>query len=231
MKIKVIASDSKANCYVLFGESSNLIIEAGCKRKKIIEMIGSKETKKIEFGLITHEHKDHSRYINEFKGVKMFSSQGTKDELRRSINVLQPLRKYKIGEWEIKAFPVCHDSKQPCGYLIRHKEETILFALDTAKINYIFRNVNYFLVEANYKNEFLLRNYEEYMVDRIQKNHMEIDNLITWLKTNDLSKTKKIILLHLSHKNADVELFKFAVETQLKISCGIGIGGFGWETN
>ena len=45
-------------------------------------------------------------------------------------------------------------------------------------------------------------------VARTMKSHMSLENLIEFLKVNDLSKVRELHLLHLSDDNSDIEIIK-----------------------
>jgi phosphoribosyl 1,2-cyclic phosphodiesterase len=55
MKLFVIATGSKGNCYVLQGEKDSIIIEAGSPFKDILKTNGI-DHKKINSVLVSHEH-------------------------------------------------------------------------------------------------------------------------------------------------------------------------------
>jgi uncharacterized protein YdcH (DUF465 family) len=50
-------------------------------------------------------------------------------------------------------------------------------------------------------------------------------NTIKWIKLNDLSNVKKIILLHLSDQNSNAKLFKRLVEEETNINTEIAEKG------
>ena len=45
-------------------------------------------------------------------------------------------------------------------------------------------------------------------VKRVMKSHLSLENLIDFLKANDLSKVQEIYLLHLSDSNSDINLIE-----------------------
>ena len=84
----------------------------------------------------------------------------------------------------------------------------MLFATDTYYIRYKFRNLNAIMVECNYCKDILDRNIEAGLIDeamkrRLMESHMSLDHCKDFLKANDLSQCRKIVLLHLSYSNSD----------------------------
>lgn len=170
-------------------------------------------------------NKDHSRsakYLVEH-AVNVHATKDTLCNLgileeRRAI-ALTPLKKCKIGaEFEVIAFPLQHDVTN-YGFLLRNTLtcKALLFLTDTYYCEYVFDNVDAVLVEANYSMDIVNKRVEdglykhEYSL-RLRESHFEINNTITFLQSMDLSRTKKIMLIHLSKENANPELFKRMVE-------------------
>ena len=74
------------------------------------------------------------------------------------------------------------------------------------------------MVECNYIKE----NLEEYCIEtslsvRIKESHFELENVIDFLKASDLSKTRNLMLLHLSDKHGDSQIMKEKVEEATRI--------------
>ena len=78
MKLKVLGSSSKGNCYLLQNENECLIIECGISFKEI--KIGLDFNLRNVVGcLVTHEHKDHSKSLQDLlrAGINVYTSFGT----------------------------------------------------------------------------------------------------------------------------------------------------------
>lgn len=68
-------------------------------------------------------------------------------------------------------------------------------------------------IECNYSEQILQENIESgeiyaHLAKRIRKSHFSLENVIEFLKANDLSQLEKLHLIHLSERNADARLFK-----------------------
>jgi phosphoribosyl 1,2-cyclic phosphodiesterase len=92
-----------------------------------------------------------------------------------------------------------------------------VFATDTAHIKPTFKGINYVMVECNYSLDILKKNVEEGTLsgsqkNRILKSHFGLDNVVDFLKANDLSSVREIHLLHLSSGNSNAEYFKRTIE-------------------
>jgi phosphoribosyl 1,2-cyclic phosphodiesterase len=235
MELKILGSSSKGNGYILRGTTSSLILETGFKLKKAKEMLGF-DLKSVEGVLVTHSHGDHSRYIWEYlrAGLNCYMTEQTATELRvlkhyrtNIINVEEP---FNVG-FKVMAFNTEHDCEGSVGYYINHEEMgNLVFATDTYFLRYTFDDLDYIMIEANYKKEILKENFQtgvihELQVKRVLRSHFEIMNTIKWIKLNDLSNVKKIILLHLSDQNSNAKLFKRLVEEETNINTEIAEKG------
>ena len=222
MEIKVLASSSKGNCYFISDGVSNLLIEAGINLKRIRQQV---DLMSLDGCLLTHEHKDHSGFAKEIaKYCGVYSSQYTLELLdfgKYSYNkkVIKPKISCSIGSFKIIAFNTQHDAIDPLGFLIQSTvtKEKLLFATDTYYINPKFKELDYIMIECNYKVEILLSNISKGRIkkgnaNRLLKSHFEIENVKSFLKAQQLSNVKKIYLLHLSDANSDEELFKREIQ-------------------
>lgn len=217
MKLKTIASGSSGNCYLLETEDGSLLIEAGIPIKQIKKALGF-DFSNIQGCLITHEHGDHAKAINDIAklGIDVYASKGTLKALDCTGHRFIPMTHNKakiIGDFEVLPFNTEHDSMEPLGFLIRYRDKKMLFATDTYYLRYKFNGLNHIAIECNYirsvmedklsKGEINIKR-----VARTMKSHMSLENLIEFLKINDLSKVQEIHLLHLSDGNSDINIIK-----------------------
>ncbi len=171
--------------------------------------------------LITHEHKDHSKYAKDIiKYCPIYTSGGTlsKLELGRyayKAVVIQAHLITEIGSFMVVPFETQHDAIEPLGFVIYSKEtkENLLFATDTYYIKPRFNSLDYIMVECNYSKAILQANIDkglipEAMAKRLWSSHFELENVKDFLRAADLTLTKKIYLLHLSDGNSNADLFK-----------------------
>lgn len=222
MKLQVLGSSSKGNCYLLSNDTEALIIEAGVTLTEVKKALDF-DISKVVGCAISHEHLDHAGHVGKYleAGIDIYSSQGTFSTLGIShhrARVVKSGKAYWIGPFKVAPFLVQHDCAEPFGFLIQHTEcGTVLFATDTGYLVYTFPGLNNILIECNYSNDILDKNIRNDRIpkvvrDRVIKDHMELGVLLDILKANDLSQVNKIVLLHLSDGNSDSKLFKDAVE-------------------
>lgn len=220
MKLKTISTGSIGNSYILETNTETLIIECGVTFAKIKQAIDF-NVSKIQGCIVTHEHSDHAKYINDYmrNGVKVFSTNGTFRKTGFSVKShnqieINTSKTFEVGNFKIKAFDINHDAEEPFGFLIYHPEcGTTLYLTDTSYSNYVFNGLNNLIIECNYSEQIIEKklNGKEFLRDRIIGSHMSLETLLELLSKNDLSKVNNIVLIHLSNSNSNAIEFKNAV--------------------
>lgn len=215
MVLKVIASGSKGNAYILENEHEALIIEVGVRFSKIKEALNF-NIGKVTAALCTHKHLDHAKGMKEALDceIKVITSKGTADALgieHRGLRFIKNGQKMRIGNFDIMAFDVHHDVPEPLGFLIRHDEAGLIcFLTDTTHCNYRFPGLNNVIVEANYCEDIInerLKYDKRFLRDRVIESHMNINTCRDFLLANDLSNVNHIVLIHLSDSNSNEQQF------------------------
>jgi phosphoribosyl 1,2-cyclic phosphodiesterase len=228
MKLKIVASSSKGNFYILESNQHKLLLECGINIREIKKALKF-DFKNIDGCILTHEHGDHSKASNEIMnlGIDLYTSKGTVEELglnHHRLNIVKSLDILELPGFKIIPFETQHDANESLGYLIQEKTtgETVLFATDTYYIKYIFPGVNYIMVECNYIKGILQDNIDKGLIPkamykRLLNSHFELDNVKEFLKAHDLRETVKIILLHLSDGNSDAKRMVKEIEDLTQI--------------
>lgn len=228
--IKVIATGSKGNFYILEAGEEILLLECGIQIKEIKKALNF-DLSKVVGCLLSHSHNDHCKAVEEvLKFTDVFTSKGTKEELQERFTLnrhcfeIEHNKPFEIGGFMIVPFNTQHDTKEPLGFLIYHKDiGNVIFATDTYYLKYKFRNVDHVLIECNYS-ENILENLEPYRA-RLLKSHMNLETLKETLSYWDLSRTKDITLIHISDGNGDPERFKEEIESLTGIKTIIAAPG------
>ena len=216
MILRVLSTGSKANCYALEAGSEILLLDAGLHFRDIIRGLDGGYSKVVGV-LLTHEHMDHARGIRELMkyGTMVYTSKGTAEALgiadsRQLKMVCFDCKPFEVGSFRIQPFKTEHDAVEPYGYIIQHvfTRETLLFATDTYYLYHRFPGLNYWLVECNHIRSIMDQQYADGELNqglrkRLITSHMSLERLLDCLAANDLSKARKIVLLHLSDARSD----------------------------
>lgn len=223
MKLTCLGSGSAGNCYLLHNDTECLVIEAGVPFKAVKQALGF-NIEKIQGVVVSHEHKDHAGYINQY--------------LQAGIPVLRPWHVLGIDAssyplttgflpFMVKTFDLVHDA--PCyGFLVFHEEiGRLLFATDTEYIKYRFRNLDHIMIECNYSMELLKQSYHDELRNRIQLTHMEFETCKDFIRMNQNDGLQSVCLMHLSDKTSDEGLFR--QEISELVSCPVYVASQGLE--
>ena len=221
MKIEVIASGSSGNCYKISNEDTTLLIECGIPYKKIQQALNFKTTD-IDGVLVSHEHGDNSKACKDLikAGVNLYMTKGTKEALKLDSHRVKNFeenndktyRWFEIGSLKIMPFKSIHDAREPVNFYISNKRtgERLLFITDTMYVEGRFNIIDYLMVEVNYVRETINNNskIDPVLRKRIKENHMSLETAIDFLNKCNLSRLKKIYVLHLSDANSDAKVIK-----------------------
>lgn len=215
MKFKTIATGSKGNCYLLETEKGDLLIEAGLPIGRIKKALDF-DFSKILGCLITHEHLDHAKSMLDIAqlGIPVYASNGTivsSNTKHYNYNAIKAKERFNIGDFKVLPFETEHDVLEPLGFLIQYEDQRLLFATDTYYLRYRFNNLTKIAIECNYVKSVVEDNLTKenlFRQKRVLKSHLSLENLIEFLKANDLSKVEEIILIHLSDSNSDIFIIR-----------------------
>jgi phosphoribosyl 1,2-cyclic phosphodiesterase len=232
--IRVLASSSSGNCYIVEAGKEKLVLECGIDYKSILKGLNY-SIKGVVGCLISHKHSDHCK---SFKRVyENFSKICAPLEVLEKFKcanfhkskITQHKDTFKIGGFTVMPFNCQHTNSdgsecENLGYLIQHKIiGKILFATDTYYLKYKFKDVDHILVECNYSESTI--DTLDPRDQRTFKSHMSLETLKTTLNTWDLSKTKTITLIHLSPNNGEPKRFKREIEALTGIPTYIAAPG------
>lgn len=221
LQITTLATGSKGNCYLIEDDRTQLLLECGIRFKDIRQKLNFR-TSKVAGILISHSHKDHCKGVPSALGASMdvYMSEATASEIGIEHNRIRRYKskeQFNVGTFTILPFDVQHDVENH-GFLIQSENGgKLLFATDTYYVKYRFIGITHLMIECNYSRKILDENVEsgrvpEFLANRIIGSHFSLENMLEFLKANDLSRVQEIHLLHLSDSNSDEELFKREVQ-------------------
>lgn len=214
MILKVLGSNSAGNCYILETRHEALIIELGVSVPKIKKALNF-NIAKVVGAIVSHSHGDHAKYMGDMMkcGIDVYASRETMHAKylhnHHKAKYMVAEKKYKIGGFSVKGFPVEHDV--PCMmFLIEHEECGLtLFLTDTMYCRYTIPGLNNIIIECNHDLETLDNsNTPGFLRNRIIQSHMNLDTCKEMLLANDLSAVHNIVLIHLSKSNSNAGMIK-----------------------
>ena len=220
MDIKILASGSSGNAYLIGDGKTRLLLDAGIPFKRIQIGCGFR-TSSIDACLVTHRHGDHAAAIPKLlqRGITVYSNADVAG-LYPGVQSVEARKEFRVGTFRILPFEAEHDV--PCyGYQVTSEEtgEKLVYITDSAYVRYTFTELTHLMIEANYDEDIMLGNVRNEKIpfslaERVAGTHMSIDTLLDLLRSNDMSKVRQIYLLHLSDNNSDAEAFKKLVQQE-----------------
>lgn len=220
--IQTLATGSSGNCYFITDGVTPILLECGIGYRDIQKALNFR-TSNIAGVLVTHEHKDHSKAVQEVanRGLDIYMSTGTKDAIginHHRIKAVENKKPFQLGTWTILPFDTEHDTAEPFGFLLASiNGGKLLFLTDTYYCRYKFQGLTHIMIECNYSYKILSENVNSgrvpmFLKKRVMQSHFSLENVIEFLKANDLSKIQEIHLLHLSDSNSDEAMFKRKIQ-------------------
>lgn len=229
MEIKILASSSAGNAYLISDSSTKILIECGITSKQIQKGIDF-DISDIDGCIISHGHKDHCKaYKDMLKySIDCYASDETWGHLggvsHHRQHVVRPMKKFEIGTMLVIPFELNHDIPGCMGFILISKEtgKKLAYITDSFYSKYKITALNYLLIEANNDPQILKENIENGTVpaslgNRLMQSHFSIDDVLEFLKVNDLSCMEAIYLIHISEGNGDAKDFQRRVIEQTGI--------------
>ena len=237
MELRILATGSHGNGYLLVHGDDMLLIDPGVDMQTIYRAVDYKLTA-LQGCLTGHFHNDHSKSAVQLakQYVDMYMSKETAQALKLDVgypNVTQICcGTDSAGSWLFSSFPVEHDAPGSLGFYIKHLDapECILYLTDTGFCQFNPIKVTTALIECNYIDDILVANgIEEERKIRLSKYHMSLERVLSYLKKIDTSCLRDIILIHLSDANSDST--RIYNEIKRQTGCNVYIAEAGLNIN
>jgi len=210
MKILVIQSGSKGNATLVIDQGRVLLIDMGICLSTLKEALNSQGLNLMNLNamLLTHEHGDHTAGIKYLPPLPIYCTKETY-EASNVVEVL-PYDTFNIEHFEITPVSTSHDVRNPIGFIIKTKEEKLVYLTDSGKIPaktiVKMKNADYYVIESNHDVDMLNKtNRPWFLKQRIlsNKGHLSNEQSATYMTKCIGKKTKQIILAHLSEEAND----------------------------
>lgn len=214
IKLKIISSSSKGNCYILSNKDTSIMLD--CGSRKII----NEDIKNIAGVLLSHSHLDHIGLVPKIKdyyNYKFYGNKSTIDILPvidEQKKIVESGKLFEIGSFSIIAFDLEHDVDN-YGYLIKDNISgyKLVYITDTGSINYKFKDIDCFLIESNCDEDML--SYDDFKEVRLYNTHLSMQQTAKFLKDNVNHNTKHCILCHISSSEENYKKHEKYVKKEL----------------
>ena len=221
MRIIILGSGSKGNSTLLIGKNKKILIDVGFSYPQMIKKLDEYHilSQDIDAILLTHTHKDHISGLKTFvkrNYTKVYTNKLMYPEIKDLIDenfIIFNDQEYDIDEFHIDVFHTSHDAQGSVGFIINDLESSLVYVTDTGYLNkdvlLKLHNKNIYIFESNHDVEMLMKGPYPYVLKQrvlSDKGHMSNELSGEYLKEIIGSKTKIIVLAHLSEINNTEEL-------------------------
>ena len=227
----VLESGSKGNCTLIKGQNINLLIDAGGTFKYLCDKLKELDLsiKDINYILISHTHSDHTSALQNI--IKVASPTIIVSELmykdlgflKRYDNVMFMEESFTLDNIEIETIKTSHDTTDSRGFIITEGKSSLVQITDTGYLNQKYfrklKNKNLYILESNHNVEMLMHGrYPKWLKARVasDEGHLSNDASSFYLTKIIGSKTKMVILAHLSEENNTPEIALATLKKELE---------------
>lgn len=239
LKFICLGSGSSGNSYFLFTEQCGILIDAGIGIRMLKKLFYANglSLAQVKAVLVTHDHADHIKAIghlaNDYQ-LPVYATSLVHEGINRNYCVttkvkpeqMVPVCKgepFCIGDIEITAFDVPHDSTDNVGYSIQYKDVNFCLITDAGHEGEHFaeyiRKANFLVLEANHDEDMLMMgNYPKYLKVRISgdNGHLSNKSAARILAENMTERLQHVWFCHLSEENNHPELVRKTVDSHLR---------------
>lgn len=246
MKFVSFASSSRGNCAFISYKNTNILVDCGISKKRIIENLSKygKTLDDIDCILITHEHEDHISglpMVLKNTNIKVLSQKATLMKISEyceskgtvvNLDNFKILRSLNSGDEDnyieikdIKMYPIkgFHDVPS-LFYKFILDDLKLAILTDMGKYTeYIIRSiadVNYLMLECNYDEEMLMQSekYKPFLKNRIrgEGGHLSNVDCANIIMQIASDTLKKVYLSHISDETNNEEYALEFVSKYLK---------------
>lgn len=224
IEIYCLGSGSDGNCYALRKHNEVVLVECGLPYQVICNKL-------IEYGILpttikavicTHAHKDHSLAVADLfrHGVKPYLD----GRLAEKPEVVDKAKLHLTDWLTAYCFKVNHDiDAYGFAFLDKENKKSYLFINDTSVFDFPLKNIPFdaVFIECNFIQTQLdaIRRTakQKFKYDRQERTHLSLLGTKQMLSQMNLSKTKMIVLMHLSMDCANETAMKTEIESVFKI--------------
>ena len=217
MRFAYLGSGSRGNAAVIACGKTCVLLDCGLPLVEVDMRLarlglGADDLAAI---IVTHEHGDHIGGVAKLarrNRIPVWLTAGTRAAWKSApeewLHTFSPHRRFAIGDLEILPYPVPHDAREPCQYVLGDGTRRVGVLTDAGSVTPHMREVlsglDALLLEFNHDRDMLLRGpYPASLKTRVAggRGHLSNAQAAELLTTIDCSRLQHLVLTHLSETN------------------------------
>ncbi|HEX4896654.1 MAG TPA: MBL fold metallo-hydrolase [Solimonas sp.] len=227
MRFAMLGSGSKGNATLIEYAGTRVLVDCGFPTREAEARLArlGVAPDSIDAILVTHEHADHLGGVGRYArrhGTTVWITQGTHrawaDPEVPAVRIFSPHQDFTIGDLCIRPYPVPHDAREPCQYVIAAGGRRLGILSDaghvTAHMRATLSGCDALLLECNHDPALLAAGpYPASLKERVGGNrgHLANAQAAELLRGIDCSRLQHLVLTHLSEVNNRPDLARAAV--------------------
>jgi phosphoribosyl 1,2-cyclic phosphodiesterase len=250
MRFAILGSGSKGNATLVECGRTRVLVDCGFATREAearLLRLGV-EPASVNALLVTHEHSDHLGGVGRFARrhrLPVWLTHGScaawTDPEDIDIRCFSPHEPFRIGELEVRPYPVPHDAREPCQYVLGDGRQQIGILSDaghvTAHMRSVLGDCDALMLECNHDPAMLAAGpYPPALKRRVGGGlgHLSNAQAAALLSGLTLARLQHLVLTHLSEVNNRPELARAAMVGALGhdpdwLVCAEQEAGLGWR--
>ncbi len=227
---QVLASGSKGNAILIGSDSTRIMLDAGLSARELSKRLEGAgfAAEQLDALIISHEHQDHvlgAGPLSRRYDLPVYLTQGTLEHLPPKVGQLASTQvfrsgvSFRIGDLLIHPFAICHDAREPVGFVFEHNGSRMGVCTDLGVVTQLVRSrlqgCHGLIIESNYDPERLKNGpYTWSLKQRIAGSHGHLSNSDTIGLLRDIHHPglRAVLMAHLSETNNDPALVRQGIE-------------------
>jgi phosphoribosyl 1,2-cyclic phosphodiesterase len=234
MRFASLGSGSRGNATVVESGTTRLLLDCGFSIKETCARLArlGLEGEDLTAIVVTHEHRDHIGGVGALArrfALPVYMTAGTLEAFEGmqtgrapQVHVFNSHERFAIDAIEVCPFPVPHDAREPCQFVLGDGDCRLGVLTDTGMgtphIEASLSGCDGLLLECNHDLDMLVRGpYPEYLKQRVASPYGHLDNgtAAGIAAVLDLESVQHLVAMHLSETNNTPELARSALTQAL----------------
>lgn len=227
MRFALLGSGSAGNATLIEAGGTRVLVDCGFNLRDSVQRLQRLDVDpaSIDALLVTHEHGDHLAGVGRLARryhIPVYMTHGShaawQDRGVASAVHFDPHTGFSIGALQIQPYPVPHDAREPCQYVIAHRGLRVGILSDAGHITPHMREVldgcDALMLECNHDPQLLADGpYPPRLKARVggRFGHLANAQAAALLRQIDCKRLQHLVLTHLSTTNNTPELALAAV--------------------